>query len=145
MGKSKFLAKGPISDRHVYERVQHFLRTDPELQVISNDFTPEMFTVEVIEVLGTPLVTEGYIKNFVAQNCIKIIRDVEKLEPLTDGFTHFQLVQKTMNTRTQFMSANITLPPQEQFLGAAPSCRHSHRKRHSQERYSRLIPSLGQG
>ena len=54
--------------------------------------------------------------NFVTQNCIKIIRDVEKLEPLTDGFTHFQLIQKTMNTRTQFMSANITLPPQEQFL-----------------------------
>ena len=56
--------------------------------------------------------------NFVTQNCIKIIRDVEKLEPLTDGFTHFQLIQKTMNTRTQFMSANITLPPQGQFLSA---------------------------
>ena len=46
------------------------------------------------------------------------MRDVEKLEPLTDGFTHFQLVQKTMNTRTQYMSANITLPPQEQFVKA---------------------------
>ena len=44
--------------------------------------------------------------------------DVDKLEPLTDGFTHFQLVQKTMNTRTQYTSANITLPPQEQFLTA---------------------------
>ncbi len=46
------------------------------------------------------------------------MRDVEKLEPLTDGFTHFQLVQKTMNTRTQYMSANVTLPPQKQFLTA---------------------------
>jgi hypothetical protein len=46
------------------------------------------------------------------------MQDVEKLEPLTDGFTHFQLVQKTMNTRTQCMSANITLPSQEQFLTA---------------------------
>ena len=46
------------------------------------------------------------------------MRDVEKLEPLTDGFTHFQLVQKTMNTCTQYMSANITLTPQEQFLSA---------------------------
>ena len=77
-----------------------------------------MFTVEGIVVLGIPLGTEGYIKNFVAQNCLKIIRDVEKLEPLTDGFTHFQLIQKTMNTRTQFMSVNITLPPQGQFLSA---------------------------
>ena len=53
MGKTKFLAKGPISARHVYERAQHFLRTDPELQGILNDFTPEMFTVEGIVVLGT--------------------------------------------------------------------------------------------
>ena len=122
MGKTKFLAKGPISARHLYERAQHFLRPDPALQGIANDFTPEMFTVEGIEVLGTPLGTEGYIKNFVAQNCIKIIRDVEKLEPLTDGFTHLQLIQKTMNTRTQFMSANITLLSQEQFL----SVEHRH-------------------
>ena len=81
-----------------------------------------MFTVEGIEVLGTPIDTEGYIKNFVTQNCIKIIRDVKKLEPLTDGFTHFQLIQKIMNTRTQFMSVNITLPTQEQFL----SVQHRH-------------------
>ena len=70
-----------------------------------------MFTVTGIEVLGTPIGTDAYIQDFVAQNTIKIMRDVEKLEPLTDGFTHFQLVQKTMNTRTQYMSANISLPP----------------------------------
>ena len=50
------------------------------------------------------------------------MKDLDKLEPLTDGFTHFQLVQKTMNTRTQYMSANITLPSQEQFL----SVQHIH-------------------
>ena len=44
------------------------------------------------------------------------MRDVDKLESLTDGFTYFQLVQKTMSTFTQYMSANITLPPQDQFL-----------------------------
>ena len=106
------------SARHLYERTQPFLRTDPALQHMANDFTPEMFTVEGIEVLGTPIGTEGYIKNFVAQNCVKIIRDIEKLEPLTDGFTHFQLIQKTQNTRTQYTSANITLPQQEHFLSA---------------------------
>ena len=74
-----------------------------------------MFTTTGIEVLGTPIGSNAHIKDFVAQNCIKIMRDVEKLEPLTDGFTHSQLVQKTMNTRTQYMSANITLKPQEQF------------------------------
>jgi hypothetical protein len=68
MGKTKFLAKGSISVRHLYERDQHFLQTDPAFQHMVNDFTLEMFTVEGIEVLGTPIGTESYIKNFVAQN-----------------------------------------------------------------------------
>jgi hypothetical protein len=85
-----------------------------------------MFTVQVIEVLGTPLDTDVYVRNFVARNCIKITRDVENLEsltdvfihfePLTDVFIHFHLIQKTMNIRVQYMSVNITLSSQEQFL-----------------------------
>jgi hypothetical protein len=117
MGKTMILTKGPTS-RHVYERAQHFLQNDPDLQDVVNDFTQEMFTVQGIEVLGTPLGTDFYVRNFVAQNCIKISRDVEKLELLTDDFIHFQMIQKTMNTRTQYMSENITLSSQEQFLSA---------------------------
>ena len=113
MGKTEFLAKGPTA-RHVYERAQYFLQTDPDLQGIVNDFTLDMFTTTGIEVLGTPIGIDDYIKDFVAQNSIKIMKDLDKLEPLTD----FQLVQKTMNTRTQYMSANISMPPQEQFLSA---------------------------
>ena len=108
MGKTEFLAKGPTA-RHVYERAQYFLQTDPDLQGIANDFTLDMFMTTGIEVLGTPIGIDDYIKDFVAQNSIKIMKDLDKLEPLGDGFTHFQLVQKTMNTRTQYMSANITL------------------------------------
>ena len=51
-----------------------------------------------------------------AQNCIKIIRNVEKLESMTDCSAHFQLTKFCMNTCTQYMSVNITLPSQEQFL-----------------------------
>ncbi len=53
---------------------------DPDLQGIANDFTPEMFTVQGIELLGAPLGTDVYIRDFVAQNCVKMLRDVEKLE-----------------------------------------------------------------
>jgi hypothetical protein len=86
MGKTMILAKGPTT-RHVYERVQYFLQpglNESDLQGITNDFTPEMFSVQGIEVLGTPLDTDTYIRNFVAQTCIKIGRNVEKLEPITD-------------------------------------------------------------
>ncbi len=115
MGRTEFLARDPTA-RHVYERSQYFLRTDPDLQGIANDFTLDMFTTTGIEVWGTPTGIDDYIKDFVAQNNIKIMKDLDKLELLTDGFTPFQLVQKTMNTRTQYMSANISLPSQEQFL-----------------------------
>ncbi len=42
--------------------------------------------------LGTPIDTDEYIKDFVAQNSIKIMKDVEKLEPLTDSFNHVDTV-----------------------------------------------------
>ena len=115
MGKSRILATVP-STRHVYERTQHFLQNDPDLQGITNDFTPDMFSVQVIEVLGTPLGTDIYIKDFVDHNCVKMARNVEKLEPITDVFVFHQLVKFCMNTCTQFMITHITLPHQEQTL-----------------------------
>jgi hypothetical protein len=117
MGKTMILAKGPTA-RHVYERAQYFLQTDPDLQDIANDSTPEMFSVQGMEALGTPLGTDTYIKEFVAHNCVKIARNVEKLEPITDELVFHQLVKYCMNTCSQYMSANITLPPQQQFLSA---------------------------
>ncbi len=99
MGKTEFLSKDP-SVRHVYERDQYFLQNDPDLQSNANDFSPDMFTTTGIEVLGTPIGTDAYIKNFVTENSIKIMKDVEKLEPLTDAFTHFQLIKMTQNTHT---------------------------------------------
>jgi hypothetical protein len=40
-----------------------------------------MLTTTGMEVLGTPIGTDVYIKDFVAENSIKIMKDVEKLEP----------------------------------------------------------------
>jgi hypothetical protein len=91
----------------------------------------------------------------VAQNCIKIMRDVDKTEPLSDGFTHFQLVQKTMNTCTHLYSCivchtiheckyNFT-SPRAILNGVAHSYRYNHRKIYTPERYSRFFPSLGPG
>jgi hypothetical protein len=77
-----------------------------------------MFPVQVIEVLGTQLGTDTYIKEFVSHNCIKVARNVENPEPITDGFVFFQMVKFCLNTCTQYMSTNITLPTEEQFLSA---------------------------
>jgi hypothetical protein len=97
MGKTMMLGKGP-SGRHVYQRVQYVLQNDPELKGIKNDFTPDMFSVQGIAVLGTPLGTEAFIKDFVTHICIKIARNVEKFEPITDGFVFHHLIKFCMNT-----------------------------------------------
>jgi hypothetical protein len=52
MGKTMILSKDPTT-WYVYERAPHFLQNNPDLQVIANDFTQEMFTVQGIEVLGS--------------------------------------------------------------------------------------------
>ena len=73
-----------------------------------------MFSVKGIELMGTQIGTDNFIKEYVVQNCVKIVRDVEKHDHLTDGFVHDQLMKFCMNTHTQFISASI--PPQEHFL-----------------------------
>ncbi len=81
LGKAMFLAKGTTA-HHVCDRAQFFLQNDPSLQDIAQDFTLNMFFVQGIEVLGTPIGTDTYIKEYVAQNCIKITRDVDKHDHL---------------------------------------------------------------
>ncbi len=67
------LTTGPTV-RHVYERDQYFLQNDPDLQGIAIFFTPELFSVQGIEVLETPLDTDVYInRNFVTQKYIKLV------------------------------------------------------------------------
>ena len=99
-------------------------------------------TVEGIEVLGTPLGTDTYIKAYMAQNCLKIIRDVEKHDPLTDGFVHNQLMKLCMNTRTQYECKHDVTSPRVFLIGTAPVCRYCHRECNPSERRSGFIPTL---
>ena len=90
------------------------------LQEIANDFTLDMFKDEGIEVLGTPVGIDRYIKTHVVQNCLRIMTDIGKHEPLDDGLVHFQLLKYCMNTYTQYISANVTIPSPEHFLSLPP-------------------------
>jgi hypothetical protein len=100
MGKTEFLARGPTA-RHVFERTQYFFQTDPDLQVIANDFTPEMFTATGIEVLGTPTGTDTYIKDFVAQNCIKY--NFTSPRAILDGAAHsYRYSHRKINTPERY-------------------------------------------
>ena len=73
LGKTMFLTKGTTA-RHVNEKAHFFLENDLSLQDITDDFNFNMFSVEDIEILETPIVTDIYIQEYVQRNCLKIIR-----------------------------------------------------------------------
>ena len=98
MRKTEVLATGPTA-QHVFNRAKHFIDTDPDLQKNTQDITLDMFTTEGIEILGTPVGTDRFIQKHVAQNCLKIMEDIAKHEPLDDGLVHFQLLKYCMHTR----------------------------------------------
>jgi hypothetical protein len=64
ISKTKVLVKGTSTD-HLFEYTNHFLDTDLDLVDIAHHFTRDMFTTEGIEVLGTPVDNDRFIKTFV--------------------------------------------------------------------------------
>ena len=94
--------------RHVHERTQVFLQNDPNLQDITQDFTPNMFSVQGIEVLGTPIGSDTYIMEYVTQNCIKIMEYVDQ-----------NCIKITRDTPRTFL------------VGTTPACRHGLQMPHA--------------
>ena len=54
----------------------------------------------------------------VAAVCQEISADIDKLDPLTDGFVHYQIVRFCQGTRLQYLNAHI--------LPAGPSRYQNH-------------------
>jgi hypothetical protein len=139
------IQKSPEASKKKIFKKSNFLSYDTDLQGVANDFT-EMFTATGIEVLGTPIGTDAYTKDFVAQNSIKIMRDVEKLEPLTDGFSHFSVGTEDYEHAHTIHECKYNFAvPRAILNGAGHSYRYSHHKSYTPERYSRFFPSLGPG
>ena len=53
--------------------------------------------------------TDAFVRNFVVKTCRTIIDDVEKLDSIQDGFTHYQLLRFCQATRLQYMNSHILL------------------------------------
>ena len=56
-----------------------------------------------------PIVTDMFVRNFVAKKCREIIDDVEKLDSIQDGFIHYQLLRFCQATRLQYINSHIML------------------------------------
>ena len=56
-----------------------------------------------------PIVTDTFVRNFVAKTCRNIIDDVEKLDAIQDGFIQYQLLRFCQATRLQYINSHIML------------------------------------
>jgi len=68
---------------------------------------PEVFVADGIITVGVPLGTDAFVTAYVANKCQEISADIDKLDPLTDGFVHYQLVRFCQATRLQYLNAHI--------------------------------------
>jgi hypothetical protein len=56
-----------------------------------------------------PIGTDAFVQSFVGGKCRDIIDDVEKLDPIQDGFIHFQLIRFCQATHLQYINSHIML------------------------------------
>jgi hypothetical protein len=49
---------------------------------------PDVFVADAILTVGVPLGADAFVSAYVAATCQEISADIDKLDPLTDGFVH---------------------------------------------------------
>ena len=67
----------------------------------------DVFVADGILTVGVPIGTDAFVSNFVTDKCQQISDDIDKLDPLTDGFVHYQLLRFCQATRLQYLNAHV--------------------------------------
>ena len=66
--------------------------------------TDGVFVSDGIITVGVPLGTDNFVSKYVSDKCRLISDDVE---PLTDGFVHYQILRFCQATRLQYLNAHV--------------------------------------
>ncbi len=86
-----------------------FINVTPQLTQLSVEVSLDSFLPDGFVGIGVPIVTDTFVRQFVAKTCRDIIADVEKLDAVEDGFIHFQLLRFCQTTRLQYFNSHIIL------------------------------------
>jgi len=106
--KTNILVKG-ISAADAHAAAQRMLAGDPSLEQPSPLLSPASFVVDVYIGLGVPIGTDAFIQHFVKDKCEAIMKDVDKLDNIQDGFIHYQFIRFFQATRLQYLNCQIDL------------------------------------
>jgi hypothetical protein len=99
-----------VTAQAVFDMTRTIMQATPTLTHLTNEVLLDSFCPEGFIGIGVPIVTDAFVRSFVAKTCRDIIDDVEKLDAIQDGFIHYQLLRFCQATRLQYINSHIMLP-----------------------------------
>jgi hypothetical protein len=111
MFKTNILVKG-ISAQTAHADAHCHTTSNPALNTFNTSLPLDVFSDEGLVGLGVPLGTDDFVQNFVRDKCKDILEDVDKLDALTDGFIHYQLLRFCQATHLQYINSHVILTNQ---------------------------------
>ena len=104
ISKTAILSKD-ITQQSLFDVAHAFINTTQQLTQLSGELSLDSFRPDGFVVIGVPIGTDNFIRQFVAKKCSDIIDDVEKLEAII----HYQLLRFCQDTRLQYINTHIIL------------------------------------
>jgi hypothetical protein len=101
-----------VSVAAAWTSAQGFISTHARLAPLKDMITSSSFTADGYVGLGVPLGTDAFVQKFVHDKCLQVIDDVAKLDPIEDGFVHYQLLRFCQATRLQYLNSHVSLDNQ---------------------------------
>ena len=111
MFKTQILVKN-VTVEAAWTSAQGFISADPHLTPLKDMITSSSFTADGYVGVGVPLGTDAFVQKFVYEKCLQVIGDVAKLDPIADGFVHYQLIRFCQATRLQYLNSHVSLDNQ---------------------------------
>jgi hypothetical protein len=109
VSKTSILPAKGVTQQVGFDVAQGIITASPSLTHLADDLALASFCPEGFVVIGAPISTDIFVRDFVAKTCRDIIDDVEKLDSIQDGFIHFHLVRFCQATRLQYINSHIML------------------------------------
>jgi hypothetical protein len=75
----------------------------------------DVIQVDGIKCVGVPIGSPDFVQQFAATKAGEIIRDVDKVQVVTDSLIHFHLLRFCQNTRLAYL--NRSVPPEVMVAG----------------------------
>jgi len=126
LGKCRLLVQGNFTREEARAKVLQIIDGDDALSSLRSliaevDGPNDVIQVDGITGVGVPIGSPDFVQQFVATKASEIIRDVDKVQVVTDPLIHFHLLRFCQNTRMAYI--NRSVPPE---VMAAGPCNLQH-------------------